>query len=337
MRFSISPAETSPSVRMLGMASLRRTLFVAATFSLALAARAADSPPKDVERSLTVAGVTRHYLLHVPPGLHEKTAPFPLVLVFHGGGGRASEMEKLTRFGEAADRHGFLLAYPDGLDHHWNDGRWASDVDDVGFVAALVKETSARHPVDPHRIFATGISNGGFFSQTLACRMAGTFAAVASVAATMGEPLLPTCKPVRPVSVMFVMGDKDPLVPIGGGVVARNRGSAVSLDAAMRFWASKDEISAPRMTEAVPDRDPKDGTRTHRDSYQWGLEGAAVEAWIVEGGGHTWPGGLQHLPKLLVGTTSRDFDATEEILKFFEKHGRKVERTPAPSEKKAAE
>jgi len=285
----------------------------------------------DVERTLAVDGVTRRYLLHVSPGLHGRNSPSPLVLVFHGGGGRASGMEKLTRFDEAADRHGFLLVYPEGVGRHWNDGRGLSDVDDVGFVAALVKDLSARLPVDPHRVFAAGISNGGFFSQALACRLADTFAAVASVAATMGEPLLPACKPARPVSVMFVMGDEDPLVPIGGGPVARTRGRAVSLDAAVRFWAAKDEISAPRMSEEIPDRDPKDGTRTRHESCQWGLEGAAVEAWIVEGGGHTWPGGLQYLPKFLIGATSRDFDATDEILKFFERHGRKAEaKAPAP-------
>ncbi len=237
-------------------------------------------------------------------------------------------MERLTRFDEAADRHGFLLVYPEGIDHHWNDGRGLSDVDDLGFVAALVKDLSARLPVDPNRVFATGMSNGGFFSQTLACRLAGTFAAVASVAATMGEPLLASCRPARPVSVMFVMGDEDPLVPIGGGAVARTRGTAVSLDKAMRFWETRDQISAPRMPEEIPDRDPKDGTRTRRDASRWGLEGAAVEAWIVRGGGHTWPGGFQYLPKLLVGRTSRDFDATEEILKFFERHGRKPAAGP---------
>ena len=279
----------------------------------------------DVEHLLTVNGVARRYLLHENPALHARKTPVPLVLVFHGGGGRASGMEKLTRFGEAADSHGFLLVYPDGFDKHWNDGRGLSDTDDVGFIAALVKDLSARLPVDPRRVFATGISNGGFISQTLACRLADTFAAVASVAASMGEPLLPTCKPSRPVSVMFVMGDEDPLVPIGGGAVAKTRGSAISLEAAMRFWIAHDGISAPRKTEDVPDRDPKDGTRTTRQVSGPGLEGTSVEAWIVKGGGHTWPGGFPYLPKFLVGATPRDFDATEEILKFFESHGRQKE------------
>ena len=250
-------------------------------------------------------------------------------------------MQNLARFDEAADRHGFLLVYPDGIDRHWNDGRTEGGADDVGFVAAIVKDLSARYPVDPLRVFATGISNGGFFSQTLACRMADTFAAVASVAATMGESLVPACQPVRPVSVMFVMGDKDPLVPIGGGAVARTRGMCVSLEAAVRFWKKANGISAQRIAEDVPDRDPNDGTRTRRDSYRGGREGAVVEKWVVEGGGHTWPGGLQYLPKFLIGATSRDFDATEEILKFFGRTESRshplVRRAPSSAPRSAAE
>ncbi len=300
-----------------------RTAPLAAACVVVLRVASAAAPPANVERTLVVGGVERRWLEHVPPSLRARAAPAPLVLVFHGGGGRASGMERLTGFDEAADRHGFLLVYPEGLDHHWNDGRGLSDVDDVAFVAALVKDVSKRLPVDPRRVFATGISNGGFFSQTLACRSADTFAAVASVAATMGEPLHAACKPSRPVSVLFVMGEKDPLVPIGGGAVAKTRGTAVSLAAAVRFWVAADAIAAAPRKEDLPDRDPADGTRTRRTAYAGGREGAAVETLVVEGGGHTWPGGLQYLPKMLVGATSRDFDATEEILRFFEAHGRK--------------
>src|SRR5262249_32313417 len=154
----------------------------------------------------SVGGTTRRYLVHVPPGLG-KTSRAPLVLAFHGGGGRARGMPRLTGLDAVSDRHGFLLVYPDGLQREWNDGRRKSGVDDVAFIAALVKELAARYPIDPDRVFSTGMSNGAFFSQTLACRLAGTFAAVASVASTMGELLLPSCRPSRPVSVMFIMGD----------------------------------------------------------------------------------------------------------------------------------
>ena len=90
-------------------------------------------------------------------------------------------------------------------------------------------------------------------------------------------------------------------------------------------WKKANGISAPQAAEDVPDRDPKDRTRTRRASYRGGKEGSLVEKWVVEGGGHTWPGGSQYLPKFLIGAPSRDFDATEEILRFFEAHGRKPE------------
>src|SRR5262249_25082621 len=144
----------------------------------------------------------------------------------HGGGGHASSMPKFSGFDNLArDPHNlFIVAYPESLNKSWNDSRGLSPADDVAFVRALIDRLEDELPVDPHRIYATGISNGGFFSNRLACDLSDKLAAIASVAATMPTTLPESCHPLRPISVLYMNGTKDPLVPIGGGPIGAKLG-----------------------------------------------------------------------------------------------------------------
>ena len=275
------------------------------------------SAARDEKHSVDVQHLVRDYLLHVPaemPG----NRPAPLVVVFHGGGGHGWNMPGFTRFDELADEQGFLVAYPDSLKGHWNDGRGQSDADDIGFARALIDAIAERHAIDPRRIYATGISNGGFFANRLACDLADRIAAIASVAATMPRPLDTTCKPSRPISVLYIQGTEDPLVPIGGGRVGfgigQGRGENLSLNDSAQFWREHDAISSPPSVDDLPDR-VDDGTHIHRKA--WVGSQAEVIVFTIEGGGHTWPGGPQYLPKWIVGRTSQNLDATRTIWEFF--------------------
>ena len=158
--------------------------------ALGLRASLRERAAADEKRSIVVGSLTRNYLLHVPKSSRAGRRT-PLVLVFHGGGGHDWNMPGFTHFDELADEQGFIVAYPDSFNKNWNDTRGLSPADDVGFIRALIDEVSRSHPVDPHRIYATGISNGGFFSNRLACDLADRIAAIASVAATMPESLVP--------------------------------------------------------------------------------------------------------------------------------------------------
>jgi polyhydroxybutyrate depolymerase len=138
--------------------------------------------------TLLSGGRSRTYRLHVPSGPHDGR-PAALVLVFHGGRGDGESVERLTGFDALSDREGFLVAYPDGVGKQWNDGREVADfetfqdhVDDVAFVADLIDAIGNGHAVDPKRVFATGISNGGIFSHYLGARLSGRIAAIAPVA-----------------------------------------------------------------------------------------------------------------------------------------------------------
>jgi polyhydroxybutyrate depolymerase len=274
--------------------------------------------------TLVVGGTTRSYILHVPHswGQQAPTSPVPLVLVFHGGGGTARTMPRFTGFDEIADEEGFVVAYPESVNRSWNDSRQLSTADDVGFVHALIGELKGRYPIDPARVYATGISAGGFFSTRLGCDLAGDVTAIAAVAATMPEPLVPVCRPALPVSVLFMHGTADPIVKIDGGPVLRDRGNAVSLVSAVRFWRDFDGTAATPVATDLPE-ESKDGTHVHRDAYRGGRQGTEVVVYTIAGAGHTWPGGSQYLPALIVGKVSANLDATTTIWQFFKAHPRR--------------
>jgi polyhydroxybutyrate depolymerase len=285
---------------------------------LGLAAPAADS---NREGEIQHGGLTRTYTLHVP-GSHDPRTPAPLVLVLHGGGGAGRSTERMTGFSELADRRGFIVVYPNGIDRRWNDARGVvarQDVDDVGFLTALVEHSRRTLPIDPRRVYASGISNGAMMSYRLACERSEIFAAIAPVAGAMPEPLGPRCSPSRPVSLVAISGTEDPLVLWGGGPVARNRGRTMSVPDSVALWARLNGCPAPASVTQEPDRDPADGTRVRRETYGPCQEGASVVLYAVEGGGHSWPGSTRsRLP--LTGRLSRDINATDVIWGFFEAH-----------------
>jgi polyhydroxybutyrate depolymerase len=274
----------------------------------------------DEKRTVLVGSLRRNYLLHVPEDL-PAGKPAPLVLVFHGGGGHDWNMPGFTRFDDLADHQGFVVAYPDAVNKHWNASGNASTADDVGFTRALIDDVARTHSIDLHRVYAAGISNGGFFSNRLACDLGDKIAAIASVAATMPEPLAVACKPSRAISVMYIHGTDDPLVPINGGKIGfqsgRGYGECISLADAATFWRKNDRIqSAPTATD-LPDR-ASDGTHVHREIWSGGANDTEIVVYTIQGGGHTWPGGPQYLPKLIVGKASQNLNGTRTIWEFFE-------------------
>src|SRR4051812_12420644 len=146
---------------------MQRTLGLVALVAGAAAAAAAPPGPNTTRKALLQGATERTYLVHVPPKL-PAGKPAPLVFVFHGGGSDGSAAERLTKFSARADQEGFLVVYPDGMLGNFNDGRepvvsaaHRENVDDVGFATAILDAVNEEHPVDPKRVYATGISNGG--------------------------------------------------------------------------------------------------------------------------------------------------------------------------------
>jgi polyhydroxybutyrate depolymerase len=288
------------------------------TVSTAAAAERVLAP-----HTIEVDGITRSYHLHVPSAVGP--TPAPLVLVFHGGGGTGPGTERLTRFTALADREGFLVAFPEGVEKNWNDGReftsssaHSDHVDDVAFVAVLIDAIGRAHAVDPRRVYATGISNGGIFSHYLAAHLSARIAAIAPVVGGIADPPDAWLRPEQPVSVLMLQGTRDPLVPYHGGAVAFGRGKIIDTEEAARRWAALNGGREP-VREPLP-ADGKDRCGGLRTIYPGGRDGSEVTLVRLDGGGHTWPGGAQYLPELLIGRVCRDFDATVLIWDFFKTH-----------------
>ncbi len=319
----------------------RRALVVAVGFVLAACSRHRQGAALDAGRlgpeekhahlafetvPIDAGGRPREYLLRVPAG---RTTPRPLVISLHGGGGHANGVDEQSGWGALADREGFVLAYPEGIGKSWNDGRADTpsasvkeNVDDVGFLAALIEDVAKRAPIDPRRVYVNGISNGAFMSARFACERAGMIAAIGLVAGTIGPDVLASCKPARALSVIAFSGTMDPIVPYDGGFVRLGisvRGKAVSFKDATRLWTELAACTSPPEQRVLPDADADDGSTARLDAYAC-ASGAAVHAYTILGGGHTWPGGKQYLPRPIIGAVNRDVDATREMLTFFAAH-----------------
>lgn len=282
--------------------------------------------------SIIAGGLERTFRLYIPPS-HDRSRPAPLIIALHGGGGTGAGMERLTRggFNRLADRDGFIAVYPDGLERHWNDGRgieaWRAhreNVDDVGFISALIAHLARRANIDRSRVYSTGISNGGLMSFRLARELTSQIAAIVPVATSMSEQIAEMRAPSRSISVLTIAGTQDPLVPWDGGEVGfpggRKVGKAIPVAETIRYWAGHNQCPSSPAVAMEPDRDPRDGTRVRRETYGPCRDGTEVVLLAVEGGGHTWPGGWQYLPERVIGRTSRDIDANEVIWDFFKRH-----------------
>jgi polyhydroxybutyrate depolymerase len=276
---------------------------------------------------LRSGGRERSYAVYVPAALAPRPA---LVLALHGSMGDGGQMREGTyyRFDELADRDGFAVAYPDGFEQHWNDCRRVApyrantlDVDDVGFLRALVARLEAELGVDPARVYATGMSNGGQMAYRLALEAPELVAAVAPVAAGLPDAANLDCSASgRPVAILIVNGTLDPMNPFAGGRVALyglwgDRGTVLSSDASAAWWAGLAGHRAPPERRRYPDASRGDASWAELVTWSDG-PGPEVAHLVVHGGGHTFPHPRWRYPRF-IGPTNHDVDAAGEIWGFF--------------------
>jgi polyhydroxybutyrate depolymerase len=278
----------------------------------------------DHPRSLTVNGNERSYLIHIPPKYDAKK-PAPVVLAYHGAMTNGAIMTVFSGLNKKADESGFIAVYPNGngegkLMLVWNSGGLRGKslnekYDDVAFTVAILDDLATVVNVDARRIYATGISNGGMMCYRLAAELSDRIAAIAPVAGTMAVPE-PQLK--RPVPVMHFHGTADKLVPVSGAdATARIFVPFKSVAETMQIWAKIDGCPDEPAVVDLPDR-ANDGTTVQRKTWGPGREGAEVVLFLIEGGGHTWPG----QPRIVefLGKSTKDISANDLIWEFFEKH-----------------
>ena len=254
-------------------------------------------------------GVARSYQLYVPPGYRGTTA-VPVVFDFHGYGSNALQQLAYSNFAPLADAHDFLIVAPNGqgATPHFVLGRQPGLQNDIGMTLALLDHVEATFCVDTHRVYATGMSNGGAVTSVLACLASDRFAAFGAVAA---EFYRTGCGGTRAVSILVFHGTADPVVPFDGGKVRCCGGSVVrAASTTLAGWAAHDHCRPAFV-------DTRLGSQVRRRTWS-GCDGSSsVVFYMIDGGGHTWPGAI---PVARLGLTTSQISATDTIWAFFEAH-----------------
>lgn len=271
--------------------------------------------------SIVSSGENRQYLLHVP-STYDASEPTPLVISLHAGATWPTHQKNLTRWNRLADEFGFIVVYPAGnaqflgMARVWHTFEQGPGPErDVQFIADLIDGLQSELNIDPTRIYADGMSNGGGLALALSCSLSTRVAAVGVVAPA--QSLDPDwCAAARPVPLMAFHGDADRMVPYHGGRLGDPFNPVRPVFEPIRDfvarWAGRNGCSADPMEVSLT----PDATRLE---YTGCREGSAVVLYTLLGGGHSWPGGKPP-PEWRVGTTSRSVDATSELWEFFQEH-----------------
>ena len=243
--------------------------------------------------SIAVGALQRTYTVRLPSA-YDGSTPLPLVIAMHGGFGSGTQLENQSQLSVTAEQEGFIVVYPDGVPspiniRTWNAGGCCgyamnNTIDDVGFIDALLDTLQADFAIDPLRIYATGMSNGGFMSYRLACELSERISAIAPVAATM---TIDECEPVRAMPVIALHSYLDTSVPYLGGI-----GDGVSnhynspMDSVQNAFALRANCTV--LNDTIVDDAEMTVIRWHDCAC-----GHEVITYMTQDGGHSWPGGLQ--------------------------------------------
>ncbi|MBN1254618.1 MAG: hypothetical protein JXA50_05030 [Deltaproteobacteria bacterium] len=312
-----------------------RSIFIALTiigvFLLPAHSEAIQFEPGQYEKGLIHDGIRRTYIVHIPPQCDPQKA-LPLVLVFHGGGGNAKQALDSYGLVEKADSEGFVLVTPNGTGRlknrllTWNVGfgfgyAMRHNIDDIGFTQKLIKEIEDTIRIDPQRIFATGISNGGILCHFLAAKLSGKIAAIAPVVATIGgkrsigeQYILPS-QPNEAVSVIAFNGLLDEHIPYSGGLQKKSVGKRVWVKSAQEmhsFWTKANQCTSTPHIEVNKHDEYK------KITYDKGINDSEVIQYLIFNQGHAWPG--EKKPRWGADTPSKTVNATELMWEFFKKH-----------------
>jgi len=279
------------------------------------------------EHALDIDGLDRRFSVYRPDRPLESTAA---VIMLHGSRGSGKRIRRGSDYGFdlLADRHGFIVVYPEGYERHWNDCRASaryqaklSNVDDVTFMRELIAFIVAEYAVDPGRVFAAGLSNGGQMAYRLALEAPDLVRGVGVIAAGMPTETNMSCERAgKAVPVMIINGTDDPINPFDGGEVTLlgpigSRGDVKSAQASVQYWADLAGYTTAPFFHRYPDNDADDNSVAER--MVWTMNGRPEVALVtVDGGGHTIPGPALAFPFFL-GPVNRDFSAIDEIWRFF--------------------
>lgn len=262
---------------------------------------------------------TRQALIDAQPDVRNA----PMLIVLHGG--LAGPMTVRRRAGVTLAARGWVVAWPSAIDD-WNDGRvdWQGNpydtTDDIGFLRRMVGELAARGMVDPNRVFAAGPSIGGVMALRLLCDAPDLVAGIAVAIASF--PKGTRCRPGPSRPVLYLHGTDDSIMPPDGGRIGgwnplvRDRGYVSSVEETLQHITTRnacDGYEEAKLPDLVPEDESTAVLRTYRGCTE------PVVHYVVEGGGHTWPGAAPSRLGRWVGSTNQDFSATRAVEAFFQR------------------
>jgi len=274
---------------------------------------AVTSAQNTIDATMQHDGLTRSYRLYVPAA-YNASQPVPLVFNLHGYTSNNLQQEFYGDFRPIADTANFIIVHPNGTLDNGGQQFWnafgTSNIDDVGFLSALIDAIQAEYSIDPNCIYSTGMSNGGFMSYELACQLSHRIAAVASVTGSMMQSRFNACNATHPTPVMQIHGTADPTVPY-----TANAQGMMHIDTLVKRWAQFNNCNLTPTVTPVPNTNLTDGCTAEHKVYGNGAMGSTAELFKVNGGAHTWPGA-----PITIGVTNQDFSASVEIWKFFRRY-----------------
>ncbi len=261
----------------------------------------------------------RQYMVHIP-NHYNSQQPSPLVLSLHGGGGNMhyQATEAYYHLISKSDQEGFIAVFPNGYSRlrsgklaTWNAGICcgkARDVnsDDVGFIQKVVADIQTKANIDPKRVYANGMSNGGMMSYRLACELTDTFSAIAAVAGTDGTQ---QCNPSKPISILHIhaLDDDRVLFNGGSGVKSQTHADFVSVPNTISKWVKLNACNP------MPQR-VLEVKGAYCDVYSGCNNQTQVKLCVTDTGGHAWPGGS----KVRGGAGSAAINANDIIWSFYQ-------------------
>ncbi len=268
-------------------------------------------------------------VIFVTPKDFKAGEPLPIVFFFHGAGGTAEQAAHTYGWVEKAEAENFFVAFPEGMPvrpdspasfllnpHIWRDqraGMPTREVDDVHFFEEMLKQFEAVMPIDAHRVYVTGFSNGAGMTFTLGGHYSDRIAAIAPVSS---QSFVKIEALARPLPLYYLTGTADPLIPYHGGTSSLPWGQTRTLppvQESVDTWAKLDGCAAEPAT--VSD---EDGVRVLH--YGPGSDAAEIYFTTIEGNGHHWPGTVEPLPHAISGPSLDPFNATDRIWDFFKMH-----------------
>ncbi|MEX1191336.1 MAG: PHB depolymerase family esterase [Brumimicrobium sp.] len=270
--------------------------------------------------TLKFDGEKRVFRVYTPDN-YDESKSYPMVMALHGRLGNGRQMMKSSKFNPIADQKDVIMVYPNGYKKSWNDGRgegpaYDDNIDDVGFINALINRVTGDFSVDGSKVYVCGMSNGGFMSMRLAHELNNKIAAFGTVTGSLGSNYNYNLS--KEVPVMLIAGTEDPLVPYTGGEVADSDTYSRGFEELFHYFGNNNGCNN-QLIEELPEKE-NDGIRAEKWTYETCDNNASCILFKIIGAGHTWPSGDDSLNENTVGKESSEINASEELVNFFLQH-----------------